>query len=254
MSKMSIIEVPVILENSITLKQARAGENILIEKNVFHLIDPSWKEFFFGRGYRHNQIMMSIYKSAYSSGYRIVPKCDEVYKVFSMPVDAIRVVIVGQDPYPGFDRTRNTDVACGLSFATESMETPCSLKRIREAVNEKFGNILIADKTRPNSLQGWINQGVFLMNNTPVLAVPKEEEKKQFRPLDKIWDGMTSEICKYISSVNPKCHFILVGSRAHYLEQYVPRPIKTSHPSTRSSLDFTGDCFISVDNVAWNEM
>jgi uracil-DNA glycosylase len=227
--------------------------------NVVDKIHPSWLEFLSMRN-RINDRIKSIFKKAYEQGFTIYPLPSDVFNVFSLPIDRVKVVIVGQDPYPGFDTKRKAPVANGLAFATDSLETPGSLQRIRDAIVSQFGPITIVDKERPNNLRGWMEQGVFLLNNTPIITIYKGEEestcriKAELSQPKRVWDGIAKEICQAISAVNPQCRFILVGKEAHYLETVVSKCIKTNHPSMRSDLEFSGACFREIPTIDWSRM
>jgi uracil DNA glycosylase len=232
------------------------------------VIHPDWHDFFLHKGIGFNNRLVKLFSKCYEynsmSGdapkITPMPLPQEIFNVFSMSPSQIKVVIVAQDPYPGWDTEMNRPVACGYSFATLSKKTPASLQRIRMAISEKYGNITIADKEFPNSLRGWINQGIFLMNNTPIFFhhPPIDEKSKALDALlnlpKRAWTGITELICKYISEINKNCRFILVGKDAEYLKQYVSRATLTNHPSTMSSLDFTGECFEEIPGIIWTNM
>jgi uracil DNA glycosylase len=67
---------------------------------------------------------------------------------------------------------------------------------------KKFGETTLEISEHPFSLQGWIDQGVYLMNNTPVLYVSKTANEKTKAKAKEIWSGMSSLICKFIDSKN----------------------------------------------------
>lgn len=245
-------------DNSKEEIQIDGTKRTLVSCNVFSKIHPSWHEFFFESGISFNDRLKAIYRKAYENNMMPRPNPRDVFNVFSMPLTSIKVVIVGQDPYPGWDSQSKSPVANGFSFATNSSEITGSLSRIFNSIQEKIGQIVTTRKENPYNLQGWIDQGVFLLNNTPVVYVPRDKkavddsESKEVKAYPKlVWKDLTREICKYIVSVNPNCHFILIGLETHYLKDKLPRCILTTHPSTRSSMEFTGDCFLQVDHIKW---
>ena len=259
-SKLKEGEIDIPDEELIRTKDGRA---VLTSINVIESIHPSWYPLLLGRGLSINERLKSIFKKGYENGFIIRPLPEETFSAFSMPISHIKAVVVGQDPYPGWDKDNKRPIACGLSFATPSDITPPSLERIRVSIARNFGSISITDGTRPNSLQGWINQGVLLLNNTPFLFISYDDAleetisprlKAALEVPFKIWNGMTEIICKEIIAENPRCPFILMGRASHYLERVVGRSFITSHPSTRSDCDFTGECFKSVPEINWKNM
>jgi uracil DNA glycosylase len=241
-------------------KEETKEETFATSINLIDRIDKSWYRIFLDERFRVNDRLREMFINSYKFGFSVRPLPIDVLNVFKMPVEKINVVIVGQDPYPGWDKETNKPIANGMSFATESKETPGSLGRILDSIEKNIGQLSVVDKERPNSLQGWINQGVFLLNNIPIVNIPKVNPdlestsfkvKYAIRQPARVWETLTIEICKYILSVNPRCQFILVGSEASKLKQYISNYFITTHPSYRSSLDFTGKCFVDIPNINW---
>jgi uracil DNA glycosylase len=233
------------------------GKKIKVESvNVFGRIHPEWHRFFTEMGINFNTRLKKLYCVCYAGGLDPRPLPEEIFDVFSMPLSSIKVVIVAQDPYPQVDAEMSRPVACGYCFATKSRKTPASLERIRAAIVKEFGPIKLLNPDSPNLLEGWVSQGIFLMNNTPVyfgkgqLGYGDEVESKEMRDIKlaarDCWMGMSEQICKHIMEMRKDTRFILVGSEAHYLRQHVSKCECTSHPSTRSDCDFTAKCFVGA--------
>lgn len=127
------------------------------------------------------------------------PEKQDIFNVFSMPLEDIKVVILGQDPYP------NEGQALGYAFAvSETTGKPASLRIIEKEVGHEI------DKT----LFNWREQGVFLLNTA--LTV---EAKKAGSHL-KYWENFTREVIKYISFNNP-CIWLLWGAKAQQYSTYI---------------------------------
>jgi len=255
-------EVDVQSQEILTLE---SGDRVLMTSlNVIDKIHPSWYPLFVTRGLQINERMKKAFKTAYTNGFTVRPNPEDVFNVFSMPISGIRAVIVGQDPYPGWDQETKRPKACGYAFATLSKEIPPSLQRIRTAIVNIFGPITITNKDQPNNLRGWIDQGVFLLNNTPLVFLTghSEVETSELSPRLRsllsfpfsVWSGITTTICKEINTVNPACPFILMGREAHYLARTVAKAVSMNHPSTRSDCDFDGKCFTDVHTIEWTRM
>jgi uracil DNA glycosylase len=245
------------------------GETIMIQHverpirahNISDNIHPSWHRLFFSSGFSFSAKLRAIFIKAYQNNLMVRPSPKDVLNVFQMPVPSIRIVIVGQDPYPGWDVEAKNPIANGWAFATNSKSIPGSLSRIVDSIQERLGSVEITNKNAPFSLQGWIEQGVFLLNNTPIVYVPRDknlqidaEMKATLTFPTACWKGLTLQICKYISAVNNGVRFILVGSATHYLHGNLSGCVMTSHPSTRSSKDFTGDCFEKIPEINWRRI
>jgi len=235
------------------------GENYIFSPiDISQTIHPEWLKFFSESGIDFNKRLKLLYKVGYENNLSVYPKPEECMKVFEMSPDEIRCVVIGQDPYPGWDKEKKRSVACGYSFATKSKTLPGSLDRIMESIKEKFGSIQMVDKETPYSLLGWIQQGVFLLNNTPVVYVNNDEKSQDdlkfiMSKPSLIWKGITSEICKLIS-LRKSCPFILFGRDAEYLKVDVTKPEIESHPSKRNDCEFRGECFLRIPIIKWNIM
>lgn len=138
------------------------------------------------------------------------PAPSNIFRVFSMPMEDIKVVILGQDPYPNGE-------ANGLAFAVEE-ETP-----IPKSLSIIFKEVIKAEtptefvevlKTKDRTLMNWFNQGVFLLNTA--LTV---EEKNASSHLG-IWQWFTREVVKIISEHQP-CVWLLWGAKAQSYKEYI---------------------------------
>ncbi len=86
----------------------------------------------------------------------MVPAMAQVMKAFEMPLDQVRVLIVGQDPYP------TAGHAIGLSFAVakDVKPLPRSLKNMMIELKDDLGKGVSSE----GDLTRWVQQGVFLLN------------------------------------------------------------------------------------------
>lgn len=242
--------------------------------NLTKDIDPSWYPLFFG-GFRIATRLKTMYTKAYLNGLKVSPLPEETLSVFSMPVENIKVVMIGQDPYPGWDSEAERPIANGKAFSTYSGKITASLERIVDAIQDKIGLIENKQSKHLYGLQGWIDQGVFLLNNTPVVYIQrttntfgdnidKKTDKETTNPDSQMkqvmnfpkdcWKGITLEICKFILAINPNVQFMLIGAEAWTLERHLPKCVKAGHPSPRNPKDFTGDCFLKVPQINWRHL
>lgn len=92
------------------------------------------------------------------SGTAIAPNADDIFRAFRQPLDSIRVVIVGQDPYP------TPGHAVGLAFSTsrDVRPIPRSLANIYTELRDDLG----IDSAEHGDLLRWVDQGVLLLNTS----------------------------------------------------------------------------------------
>lgn len=143
----------------------------------------------------------------------------------STPLDKLKVVIIGQDPYHGEDQ------AHGLSFSVnKGIKVPPSLRNIYKELEEDLDFI----KPDHGNLSKWSDQGVLLLNN--VLTVEKSNAGSHQK---KGWETFTDEIIELINTKKENIVFILWGAPAQKKAKKVDEQkhyiLKSPHPSPLSS-------------------
>lgn len=91
-----------------------------------------------------------------AAGRGYLPAGDLVLRAFSRPLAAVRVLIVGQDPYP----TPGHPVGLSFSVAPDVQPLPRSLANIYRELNDDLG----VEPCPHGDLSGWFSQGVLLLN------------------------------------------------------------------------------------------
>ncbi len=84
----------------------------------------------------------------------VTPHYSNIMRVFSQPISKVKVVIAGQDPYPGAGHAQ------GLAFSVTSKTLPASLKNIFRELSDDLNTPLRTN----GDLSDWAEQGVFLLN------------------------------------------------------------------------------------------
>ncbi len=140
------------------------------------------------------------------------------------PLDEVKVVIIGQDPY------HNINQAHGLAFSVESGQYPPSLKNIyKELVDDMH-----VPYPKTGNLTKWAKQGVLLLNT--VLTV---EIHQPLSHQNHGWETFTLEVVKKVNEKQQPVVFILWGSHAQKLIPYIDTSrhliIKSVHPSPLSA-------------------
>ena len=158
------------------------------------------------------------------------PPLQQVFRCFDMtPLHTVKVVILGQDPYPGTDG--GVPQACGMSFSVRpGMKPPSSLKNIFTEMCKQYPE---QQSPKDGDLTSWAEQGVLLLN-TALTCKPSTEGSHV-----KFYRGFIDKLIRGIVRVNPNCIFLLWGVKA---QSAVPDTIqgtkfKCSHPSGISYAD-----------------
>ena len=119
---------------------------LLVPSNLTSLVPPAWREIV---------DLEDVAQIGANLGQNFLPSSKLIFKSLEVDPDDVKVVIVGQDPYP------NPQHAMGLAFSVpaEVEVLPASLKNIYKELKADLGVI------RENGdLSGWSEQGVLLLN------------------------------------------------------------------------------------------
>lgn len=139
------------------------------------------------------------------------PATEDIFNVFRMPVSEIKVVILGQDPYP------TPGDAIGYSFATrEERRVPKSLNIIAQEIEKEGLRNLEADIKKPGykTLSHWRDQGVFLLNTALTVETGKAGSHLKY------WEDFTKRVLNFISIESP-CIWILWGKKAQNYRNFI---------------------------------
>lgn len=136
-----------------------------------------------------------------AAGKKIYPPGDKIFNALELtPPNAIKAVILGQDPYHG------TGQAHGLCFSVQSgVKTPPSLRNIFLELNRD----LRVDPPASGDLTAWAERGVLLLNT--VLTV---EEGLAGSHQNKGWERLTDKIIEVVAGQPQVIVFLLWGAKA----------------------------------------
>lgn len=201
---------------------------------LYNNFDISWHELI--KQHEEN-LLLAIDKSNNCISY---PPSNLIFRVFSMPINQIKIVLLGQDPYHKLGQ------ATGLSFScnNEKKLQPSLNNIFKEIINE-FPERNYTFKT--GDLTRWFTEEkIFLLNS----ALTVEEGKPM--SLMHLWETFTDDVIKYIANNNENCIFVLLGKHAQNKEKYINdenRIIKCIHPSPLSAYRgfFNSNLFIDIE-------
>lgn len=173
------------------------------------------------------------------AGEVIFPPGGQIFKAFELcPLDKVKVVILGQDPYHGYGQ------AMGLSFSVpQGVEAPPSLKNIFKEIESDLG---IRMSGSPD-LRPWAEQGVLLLNS--VLTVRAGQPASHSRIG---WQTFTDAVIKTISDRCEGVVFLLWGnyarSKAVLVDKSRHHVLEAPHPSPLARGAFFGCRHFSATN------
>jgi uracil-DNA glycosylase len=159
---------------------------------------------------------------------KVYPAPKNIFRAFALcPFDAVKVVILGQDPYHG-PRQAN-----GLSFAVDDGTVlPPSLKNIFKEIENDIGTPLV--HTSSGDLSRWALQGVLLLNATLTVRAHAAGSHQ-----GKGWEEFTDAVIRVLSEEREHLVFILWGNYARLKGAHIDRSkhcvIESAHPSPFSA-------------------
>ena len=195
-------------------------------------IEQSWKAALAGEFEKpYFASLVSFLRNEKAAGKVIYPPGSQIFRAFDLtPVQNVKVVILGQDPYHGPGQ------AHGLSFSVPSgVPAPPSLKNIFKEIETDLG---VRMSGHPN-LENWARQGVLLLN--AVLTVRAAEAASHSRIG---WQEFTDAVIKYISDNCEGVVFMLWGNFARGKSQLIDHSrhcvLEAAHPSPLARGAFFG--------------
>ena len=164
-------------------------------------------------------------ESEYKS-YNVFPKFDEIFRAYNLtPFNKIKVVILGQDPYP------NKNQGNGLAFSVnDNIKVPKSLINIYKEMESSLNVSFIQN----GNLDYLAKRGVFLLNST--LTV-REKEPNSHNDIG--WKYFTDETIRLISMKKEPVVFMLWGNNAKKKKNIIDINnnliLEAAHPSPLSA-------------------
>ena len=195
------------------------SEAVNIEKSWLELLgDEFSKEYF--------TTLKEFVRQEYEAK-TIYPSGNLIFNAYNLtPVDEVKVVIIGQDPYHGEGQ------AHGLCFSVpDNVKIPPSLMNIFKELKSDVG----LEMPLSGNLERWSRQGVLLLNSTLTVISGKANAHK-----DAGWSIFTDQTIRLLSNKSKNIVFLLWGNYAHQKECLINKEnghlvLKTVHPSPLSA-------------------
>jgi len=186
----------------------------------------SWENLFKKKAKEELKLISSILDRKEKEDGPYIPEKINIFKAFDLcPLDKVKVVIFGQDPYHQVLHNGNIR-AQGLAFSvSKDDEIPSSLCNIFKEISENLG---ICNDFRHGDLTSWAEQGILLLNTCLTVQpyLPKSH--------GKFWLSFVKKVIKEIAANNGECIYVLWGGDAKGLKKYIegdPPILEAAHPS-----------------------
>ncbi|MAR15067.1 MAG: uracil-DNA glycosylase [Candidatus Marinimicrobia bacterium] len=207
-------------------------KKVEIEESWYSLLEDEFNKDYFNK-------IRSFIKEEYKNK-TIFPPAKLIFNAFNLtPLNKIKVIIIGQDPYHGKGQ------AHGLSFSVpEDIKIPPSLLNIYKELKEDINKEI----PKHGFLEAWANQGVLLLNSVLTVQSGKANSHKNIG-----WERFTESVIERVSMKKDKLVFLLWGNYAQKKENFIDSNkhliLKSVHPSPLSAYNgFFGSKHFSKTN------
>ncbi|MDP3525775.1 MAG: uracil-DNA glycosylase [Hoeflea sp.] len=170
--------------------------------------------------------LRSFLKAETDAGKQVFPSEPNYFAALALtPLDKVKVVILGQDPYHGEGQ------AHGLCFSVQpGVRVPPSLKNIYKELEADLGIV----PAKHGNLESWARQGVLLLN-----AVLTVERGLAASHRGRGWESFTDAVIAHVNALKHPVVFLLWGSHAQKKAAFVDASrhlvLKAPHPSPLSA-------------------
>jgi uracil-DNA glycosylase len=187
------------------------------------LVDPTWARALEPVAPTITE-MGAFLRSEVSAGHGYLPRGEHVLRAFEIPLEQVRVLVVGQDPYP----TPGHPIGLSFAVAPDVRPLPRSLANIYRELVDDLG----VPEPSNGDLTPWAEQGVMLLNRCLTVR-PGAPNSHQGRG----WERVTDRAIEVLAARGGPLVAILWGRNARNLAPAlgpVPR-IESAHPSPLSA-------------------
>jgi uracil-DNA glycosylase len=166
-------------------------------------------------------------QAARDAGLGIYPPAPDVFRAFERtPFAAVRVVILGQDPYHGAGQAQ------GLAFSVPyGQPIPPSLRNIYKALQHDFADF---QPPQHGCLEAWSQQGVLLLNTVLTVQAAQAHSHAAWG-----WEALTDAAIATLSAQRSGLVFMLWGAHAQKKGAWIDRSqhlvLESVHPSPLSA-------------------
>jgi len=197
-------------------------------------LDESWKQPLAGEfAQPYMQALKSFLVEEKANGKRIFPRGSEYFRALDLtPLDKVKVVILGQDPYHGEGQ------AHGLCFGVRSgVRVPPSLVNIFTELERDLG----VKRPGHGFLEHWARQGVLLLNSVLTVEMGRAASHQ-----GRGWEKFTDAVIRLVNQQADPVVFMLWGAYAQRKAGFVDTSrhlvLKAAHPSPLSAHNGFNGC------------
>ena len=204
-------------------------------------LPPAWRDALHGETEQpYFRDLKAFLEREAADGQEVFPRREDIFRALEATApDRVRVVLLGQDPYP------TPGHAHGLCFSVrpEVRPLPMSLRNVYKELEADVG-------FRPpehGNLESWARQGILLLNTVLTVRARSPDSHK-----GRGWERFTDRVIRAVDGGPTPVVFLLWGNKAKKKSELVTDPrhgvIESAHPSPLSVRKFRGcRCFSHVN-------
>lgn len=191
---------------------------------------------------RFKQIVQKVNKDR-EQGYTVLPPRDLILRAFALtPPDNVKVVILGQDPYPTGEPLIHAN---GLAFSVNPDVSPLP-KSLNNIFKELYDDLGIHRES--GDLSDWAEQGVLLLNTSLTVRQGQPASHSQIG-----WQSLVRDVIEYLGTQRTGIVYLLWGRHAQKYKRMIDEQsnliVQSPHPSPLSAhRGFFGSCPFSQTN------
>lgn len=198
--------------------------------NPIKIVGPSWADVIGDEFSKPYMARISKIVKFHRERYTVLPRPRDVMKAFHLtPYEDVKVVILGQDPYPNPKHAMGLAFSCPEGDADDMIATPKSLKNIFKEIEDDLGFIL----EHSQDLTRWATQGVLLLNTSLTIVLEDQGAHLQIG-----WHQFIREVIAKLNNRPNPIVYLLWGNRAKSYAPFIKgnhEYLTAAHPSPLSA-------------------
>ena len=238
-------EEPKKMEGESTVKENAAAAVVVQGGELESLFtEKTWLDVFAENEFQKSYfIQLSAFLSNEFKTQKVFPPKEHIFRCFNtLPIDKVKVVIIGQDPYHNYNQ------AMGLCFSVnKGIQTPGSLLNMYKELKSDL-NCRIPTH---GDLSKWQSQGILMLNTSLTVRAHNANSHSK-----KGWEQFTDKAIEELAKARKNIVFLLLGKNAQDKEKLIKRSgrehlvLKSAHPSGLSAhRGFFGNKHFSQTNA-----
>lgn len=217
-----------------------------LSEQLIEPLDPGWEQALSGMSQQFDDVAAQL-KDRRAAGEQILPNPENILRAFRQPFDQVKVLVIGQDPYP----TPGHPIGMSFAVAADVRPLPRSLQNIFAELETDLG----IPPSAHGDLTAWAHQGVLMLNRSLTVGAGQPASHRGMG-----WEMITEAAVKALVARGTPLVSLLWGAQARQLQPILnagehTEVIASAHPSPLSARrGFFGSRPFSRANTALQQL